>query len=249
MAQFKADAESLKADLSRIRGKIRTGYESRPVRVFSTVDPETRKKTYWREDNQQFVKEVDAVDSDFEQDLPMPGLPPAKSAPAAEEKPAKKATTKAKAGATDGTDVQHPPGGFLLVKDGNVQLGDMIYDVTSGWQPMAVHQEDEHVKSFPGVARKAHAGRTEEAEAKVGQTNVGDKLGNVASLKAAPEIAMSLTVGYAKSAQVIREARKCMTSAKWDATQIDTMIEVLKFKDGDIPAMLAALEPHVKAAE
>lgn len=254
MAQFKADAEALASQQKLIGRKITSGVESRRVRVIVTLRPDERMKDYWREDTREWVREANAVDSDFEQDLPgMEATKKAKAdAKAAEAKEAAKETPaastapkpKGKPGLA-GSDSQHPPEGFLLVKDGHVMMGDQIYTV-DGWGPMFVHQEDEPVSGFLGVARRSHPTRTAESEGKIGSTNVGDKLTATAALKAAPTLKMDTNLGFAKPEQVLKEFRKCAKASKWDTVQIEAMVEILKGKDGDIEAMVECLRAYTE---
>lgn len=92
LAQIKAQEEGVNAEISLTGSKVRAGFEVRPLDVFVLFDPKKGLKSFHRKEApHDFIRSETMLPSDYEQELPMPGLPPGKQPePAKEKKPAAK---------------------------------------------------------------------------------------------------------------------------------------------------------------
>lgn len=99
MAQLKAQEEGITADIRLTGSKRRSGFEVRPLDVFVLFEPKKGLKHYHRKEAPHaLIRSETMLPGDYEQELPMEGLPPGKPAAA----PAPKKETKKKAAKPDG---------------------------------------------------------------------------------------------------------------------------------------------------
>lgn len=144
----------------------------------------------------------------------------------------------------------HPETGERI-RDEEMTISDsqlpMFRPTTDGKEVVAKRGETDVpvVKPAQPVPPKTTA-RKPTADEKAGKTNVGDAIGAVAALKDAPKLKISLTLDWMKPA-LLREFKKVAKDAKWDATQIALMDDVLK-ACADVEAMKETLRPHSETA-
>lgn len=88
MAQINAQAAGVEAELKGTSNKVRSGFEPREMEVFVLFhNPQKGQKSYYRTDNRGLVRSEMMLPSDYEQELPMPGLPPKEEKKAAPKPP------------------------------------------------------------------------------------------------------------------------------------------------------------------
>jgi len=96
MAQLKAQEEGITADIRLTGSKRRSGFEVRPMDVFVLFEPKQGQKHFHRkEPPHELIRSETMLPGDYEQELPMEGLPASKKPPE-ETKPKKAAAKKGK---------------------------------------------------------------------------------------------------------------------------------------------------------
>lgn len=140
MAQINAQAAGVDAEIKGVANKIRSGFEPREMEVFVLFNnPEKGRKSFYRTDNRAMVRSEMMVGSDYEQELPMPGLLPSQQPPATKaEKPARKASV--------------PPGGDEGA--GVTSLGDALNAAAVGTELKPVPFTIDPVDDVKAIARK-----------------------------------------------------------------------------------------------
>lgn len=100
MAQLKAQEEGITADIRLTGSKRRGGFEVRPMDVFVLFEPKKGLKHYHRKEApHELIRSETMLPGDYEQELPMQGLPPSAKPP---EAPAKPKAEKKKAAKPEG---------------------------------------------------------------------------------------------------------------------------------------------------
>ena len=90
LSQINAQMEQCTAEIKVVSNKLRSGFEVRPTDAYILFnDPVKNQKSYYRKDGigeGGFVRSEAMLASDYEQELPIPDLPPSQKPPPAEKK-------------------------------------------------------------------------------------------------------------------------------------------------------------------